>query len=298
VKATRADEALFTGSQRLLQRVLRSRGWRHEVAEIHGAAVGYYDVAGTGSGPPVLLVHGLGGTAHGYVRLVPGLLRHFRRVLVPDLPGHGLSPPAPGGALPLQRQLEVLEAFARRTVEAPALVVGNSLGGAMSVLLAHRAPSLVRALALVAPAGARVAPGRMAEVFRALSVKDAAGARALIRRLFHRPPASFLALAHPLRHMFGTEAVMAAFRELDPDTAGLAPEELQRLSQPVLLLWGASDRLLPPEGVEYFRAHLPTHAEVHVVKGFGHVPQVERPAEVLQHLLDFSGRWGLLHAAR
>ena len=46
---------------------------------------------------------------------------------------------------------------------------------------------------------------------------------------------------------------------------------------PVLLLWGESEKLLPAERLDYFRAHLPPHAEIHVVERFGHVPQVERP---------------------
>ena len=62
---------------------------------------------------------------------------------------------------------------------------------------------------------------------------------------------------------------------------------------PTLLLWGAAEKLLPYEGIDWFRAHLPGHAEVEVVRGFGHLPQVERPAQLVQRLVQFADRYQL-----
>ena len=62
---------------------------------------------------------------------------------------------------------------------------------------------------------------------------------------------------------------------------------------PVLLLWGGSERLLPAETLDYYRTHLPPHAKVQVVEGFGHVPQVERPDELVSHLVRFADSAGL-----
>ena len=55
-------------------------------------------------------------------------------------------------------------------------------------------------------------------------------------------------------------------------------EQLRALPMPTLLIWGQSEKLLPYEGLDFFRAHLPAHAEIHEVKGFGHMPQMEHPA--------------------
>ena len=75
--------------------------------------------------------------------------------------------------------------------------------------------------------------------------------------------------------------------------AGLSPELLQSLKMPVLLVWGGSERLLPAETLDYYRSHLPSHAQVRVVEGFGHIPQVERPEELVSHLVRFADASGL-----
>jgi pimeloyl-ACP methyl ester carboxylesterase len=61
-----------------------------------------------------------------------------------------------------------------------------------------------------------------------------------------------------------------------------------KVSAPTLVLWGESEKLLPYEAVQYFRAYLLHHARLEVVKGFGHLPQLERPAEVVERLIRFA----------
>lgn len=283
----------FQTSQKALRRYLVARGVGSNVIGLKGAAMHYYDVRGEGSGPTVLLVHGLGGSANGFFRIFAGLKKRFSRILAPDLPGHGFSPLPPTGALPLLGQFDLLQDFADQMLHEPAYVVGNSLGGAMSIMLTHARPQLVKGLALIAPAGAKVAAERMAELFAAMSVKSTAEARALTKRLFHSTPLVFTLFAHELKKMYGTEAVLHVFKEVTPDLASIEPEILQGIKQPVLLLWGQSEKLLPFEGVDYFRAHLPAHAEIHIVKRFGHVPQVERPGEVVKHLVRFADAKGI-----
>jgi hypothetical protein len=62
------------------------------------------------------------------------------------------------------------------------------------------------------------------------------------------------------------------------------------------MLWGASEKLLPHEQLDWYRAHLPAGARIEVVPGFGHVPQMERPRELVERLHDFAGEIGLLSA--
>ncbi|HYY53050.1 MAG TPA: alpha/beta hydrolase, partial [Myxococcales bacterium] len=62
---------------------------------------------------------------------------------------------------------------------------------------------------------------------------------------------------------------------------------------PTLLIWGESEKLLPYESIDFFRQYLPGSAEIRVVKGFGHVPQMERPGELVRHLIDFADRFSL-----
>jgi pimeloyl-ACP methyl ester carboxylesterase len=283
---------LLSTAQKALQQYLKARGALSELIETGGQSLHHYVVRGKGRGGPVLLVHGLGGSANGYYRLLFSLARRFSAVHAVDLPGHGFSPEARGGPLPLEGQLECLEQYASDVVRHPALVVGNSLGGAMSLRLARRRPDFVRALALVAPAGARMTAEGFEDVRRALLVKTTRDAAALTRRLFHRLPVGWLLFSSELRKMYGTPAVRKVFTDATSDMH-LTPQELAVLQMPILVLWGESDRLLPADGFDYFRTHLPRHAQVELVKGFGHVPQVERPIQVLRRLIRFADEAGL-----
>jgi len=280
---------LLQGLQKGLRRYLVLRGVSSTVVGVRGHLVHHYALEGTGTGPPVVLVHGLGGNAGGFSRIFFGLAKRFRRVLAVDLPGNGFSPLPEGGPLPLQSQFGVLVDFCQTVVREPAFVVGNSLGGAMSVMLAHGFPQLVRALGLISPAGAHVDEKRLADTLAGLQVHNSAEARALLRRLFHRAPLPALILAPEIKKLYGRPAVRALFAELAKGAASsLDPSFLRALEMPTLLIWGQSEKLLPFEGIDFFKAHLPPHARVQIVKGFGHVPQVERPRELTRRLLAFA----------
>jgi pimeloyl-ACP methyl ester carboxylesterase len=220
------------------------------------------------------------------------LTDRFSRVLVPDLPGSGFSPEPASGPLTLLAQLDVLLEFVAQRTRAPALVAGNSLGGAMALALGLRAPELLCALVLVAPAGAKVKPERLEALVRSLEVRDAKSARAITRRLFHRAPIPALLFAWFLIKVYGSatvKSVLGEARTLDI----FGPDALAELRVPTLLLWGESEKLLPYESVDYFRKYLPPVARVDVVPGFGHVPQLERPEELVRRLVAFADEQGL-----
>jgi pimeloyl-ACP methyl ester carboxylesterase len=284
---------LMGGVQRMTRQMLVARGVKSTVRSVAGRSVHAYELKGQGKGPPVVLVHGLGGSANGFSRVLFPLGKHFSRVLAPDLPGHGFSADFCAGPGCVRGQFDTLKAWVEEVVGEPAFVVGNSLGGAMSVNLAAEAPALVRALGLVAPAGA-VLPQ---EVFDALlssfAIETAEEARALTRRLFHKPPLPLLLLSKEMRKFYASPTVQALTEDARATRASLTPEALQGLTMPVLLLWGGSERLLPSETLDFYRAHLPAHAQVQVVKGFGHVPQMERPDELVARLVSFAGKAGL-----
>jgi pimeloyl-ACP methyl ester carboxylesterase len=251
-----------------------------------GRELHYYQVGGTGYGPPTVLVHGLGGSANGFYKILFPLAQRFSSVFAVDLPGHGFSPLAepPVG---VQQQGALLAAFAEKVVGQPAFWIGNSLGGALVLGLASQRPELVRALALIAPAGARLAEGQLADLFTALQVRTTDQARALTRRLFHRAPLVALLFAAQLRKLYDTAAVRAVLSSLE-GISHLDPQVLSKVNAPILVLWGESEKLLPFDAIDYFRAYLPAHARIEVVKGFGHLPQLERPSEVLEWLNRFA----------
>src|SRR5580658_7670330 len=85
-----------------------------------------------GSGPPVVLVHGLGGSHVNWLAVAPQLARK-RHVLVPDLAGFGRTPLA-GRSSSIEANRALLDSFLRVIVKEPAVLVGNSMGGLISIL--------------------------------------------------------------------------------------------------------------------------------------------------------------------
>ena len=111
-----------------------------------------YVAEGSGTLPTTVLLHGLGSAATPFGPLLGRMRKHVRRIVAPDYPGHGfsenaarLTPEALFGSV-----THALDAL----VDEPALVVGNSLGGAVALNYTISNPGKVRALVLVSPAGA------------------------------------------------------------------------------------------------------------------------------------------------
>ena len=122
----------------------------HRPTTLIGGRVHHVDYGGPPDGPSVVLVHGLGGSHLNWDLLAPRLTP-YARVLALDLPGFGLSTPT-GRASTVRSNVAVLADFVRERGDPPAFVVGNSMGGLISVLLAARMPQLVRGLVLLDPA--------------------------------------------------------------------------------------------------------------------------------------------------
>jgi pimeloyl-ACP methyl ester carboxylesterase len=109
-----------------------------------------------GEGPAMILVHGLGGSHVNWMLLGPILAERFR-VLAPDMAGFGRTPPA-GRGTDVHSNARLLGDLARGEIDGPAILVGNSMGALISLLLASEQPELVAGLVLVGPA-VPVAPG-------------------------------------------------------------------------------------------------------------------------------------------
>jgi pimeloyl-ACP methyl ester carboxylesterase len=278
---------------RAVRRALRLRGVRSETADVLGATVHHYRAPGRGAGPPLLLVHGLGSSANAFFRTLPALSRHFSQVFAVDLPGNGFSPTPPAGPLPARALIDLVLEFRRRVIGERVFLVGNSLGGGIALHAAVQEPDALRALGLVSPAGARLSKERFDALLRSFHVTTTAEARGLARKLFAKPPLAMLVFADELRKMVSTETVRRLVAEVSPDDA-VAPEALRALPMPTLLIWGQREQLLPYEAIDYFRAHLPPHAEVQEVRGFGHMPQLEHPREFVQRITAFAVTRGLI----
>jgi pimeloyl-ACP methyl ester carboxylesterase len=250
-----------------------------------------------GEGPPLLLVHGYGGAAWNFSELAP--LLTGRRLIIPDLPGHGGSTPLP--APTLSGFADVLaQILYAQTLEGPLDVLGHSLGGVVALRLAERHPALVRRLVLAAPAGISSST-RLAEITITL-VGIVKPGRIAGRRV------SLVARSPRLRKVvFGgfevanpdslTERAVHGFLRgptMHTDTLGAGRAlvaddpraDLDRVRCPVLILWGARDKQVPLEdGFEYARR---LGAPLRVIADCGHLLIGERPDVCARAVLDFT----------
>ncbi len=103
-----------------------------------------------GEGPLMILLHGLGGSHVNWVRLGP-LLAKRARVLAPDMPGFGYTRPH-ARATTVQANARWVDRFLQETADAPAILVGNSMGGLIAMLEAVENPEMVAGLILLNPA--------------------------------------------------------------------------------------------------------------------------------------------------
>lgn len=280
-------------ANRAIRAALKAQGVKSETVDLPQAHVHFYRAQGRGSGPPLVLLHGLGSSANAFFRTLTPFARRFSQVFALDLPGNGFSPTPSAGPMAVRAMVDVLLEFRRRVVGERVFLVGNSLGGGMSLYAAGQDPGALKALGLVSPAGAQLSEERMGRLLESFNVKNPKEARALAKKLFHKPPLPLLLLADELRKMVSTPTVKAIVSEVRPDDA-VPPEVLRALAMPTLLIWGQSEKLLPYEAIDYFRAHLPPHAEVHEVRGFGHMPQMEHPREFVRRVTDFALARGLV----
>src|SRR5262249_23650872 len=150
-------------------------------------------------------------------RVLFELQRHFRSIWALDLPGNGFSPLPPSGPAPIEAQVRLLLEFLSSEVQEPVFLIGNSLGGAMSMYAASESPRGVRALGLVSPAGAKVNPERIDALKRSFDIVSTREARAITRRLFHRVPLPLALFAGQMRHLYGSAAVRGVLAEVRSD---------------------------------------------------------------------------------
>src|SRR5690606_33602113 len=154
--------------------------------------------------------------------------------------------------------------------------VGNSLGGAVALRYAITRPSRVRALVLLSPAGARVPDSEWQRLKALFDIRSRAQAQAFVARLYHEPPWFLPLLAHEFPATFARRAVRELLESATAEHAP-TPEALASLPMPILLLWGKSERLLPRAHLEWFAAHLPSHAVIEEPDGIGHCPHFDAP---------------------
>jgi pimeloyl-ACP methyl ester carboxylesterase len=272
--------------ERLGRRALARRGFVSRRVRTPAAILHVYDAPGAGKLPPIVALHGIGSAATPFGPLLGRLQRDAERVIAPDYPGHGFSDAAATamtGASLFAPMTDVLD----QLLDRPALLVGNSLGGAVALTYAIRRPERVRGLVLVSPAGARASDAEWDAIRATFQLHSRADARAFVARLYHRVPRLGGLLALELPALMRRPAVRELLDSASNDPLPTA-EQLAALRTPILLLWGKSERILPATLLDYYRRHLPAHAVIEEPEDFAHCPQFEAPGPLARRISEFA----------
>ena len=276
------------------KRPARLDGFDELEIEWGGARLAY---AVGGNGPPLVLVHGLGGTIENWRALAPALAQRHR-VLVPDLPGHGASSPL-AEASHVDALAHAVLAITDAEAAGNAVWVGHSLGGVVAIRAAVLRPDAVRGLVLAAAAGigstSRTAqvtlavlgtarPGRLIAPFRQTWANSRLGRRAAF---------GWWGVADPdgLEPELAEAFLVGPAHHTDTRQAGRAllvsdpRAELDRVTCPCLCLWGAGDNWVRlADGMEYARR---LRAPLRTIADCGHLLIGERPEACLTAIREF-----------
>jgi pimeloyl-ACP methyl ester carboxylesterase len=271
-------------------------GATEEWAQVDGLKVRFQR---SGSGPALVLVHGLLGYSFSWRFAIP-LLAEGREVFAMDMPGSGFSDCDAKLDCRLSSAAGRLLQFMNAVGISSCDLIGSSYGGSTALMLAALSPARIRTLVLVSPANPWSKIGRkrlavlkdplMSAIFPPAARIFAPLNAFSLGRMFgdsRRMPADTIrgyglvlarrgVLEHAVKVIRMWHADMQEFEAALPRVAGI----------PALLLWGSKDRVVDSGSAELLRQRLHA-AQTAVIQGAGHLPYEERPEEFSHIVLNF-----------
>jgi pimeloyl-ACP methyl ester carboxylesterase len=264
---------------------------------------------------PALYVHGLGGASTNFTDLAD-LLSPWLDGHALDLPGFGHSGPPPRGDYSIAAHTRLVVDYLEETGRGPVHLVGNSMGGAISIQVAARRPDLVRTLSLISPAVPDLRPKKGSDALMPLLLVPGVGTRVLARLdqlpLERRVRAVIeLCFAHPETvppnrlaeavaelqtrrgYPWAGEALLRSLRGLVRSylTAGTRSPwfALSQIQAPAVVVWGQLDRLVDVANAPRVARTLPD-ASLLVLPDVGHTAQLEDPVSTARAILGLLAR--------
>lgn len=256
---------------RLLYLQMNLAGVDSRWTTVDGIRVHYY-VQGPKDGPPVVLVHGLGGHAEDWRNLTPFLRRAGFRVYTPDLPGYGRSQKPANFSYSVQDEANVVVDFMNAVGLKQVDLGGHSMGGWIVQLIACEHPDRVQRLMIFDSAGLYDKPAWNTDLFVPATVLQLDQLDAL---LMPHPPQVPAFIANDIMrtaHKNGwiIHRAMNSMLTGNNTTDAMLPA----LKMPVLIVWGSVDRITPLSEGEKMHQLIP-QSQLDVVQGCGHLAPVQ-----------------------
>ncbi len=242
--------------------------------------------------PLLFLVHGYSGSKENWLSVMRELGKKYR-VIAPDLPGWGESTRLEDADYGVIAQSARLAEFIESFGETPSILVGHSMGGHISGLLAARQPQLVSKLVLMSAAGVEFEQNDFARLVlkgdNPFEVKTREQFHAQMSLVFTEPPF----VPWPFDEaMVQRRRRDAAFEARVLDSIGRGTEvialqsEMQKIQSPTLLLWCKDDRVIDVSSVPIFLAGI-AGSQALILEGCGHMPMMAKPKAVAQGIESF-----------
>jgi pimeloyl-ACP methyl ester carboxylesterase len=244
----------------------------------------HYDVQGPADGPPVVLVHGLGGQAEDWRNLAPFLRAAGYRVYMPDLFGYGRSEKPADFSYSVPDEAVAIVAFMDAMGLKQVDLGGLSMGGWIVQKIAADHPDRIRKLMLFDSAGLSVKPAWNTALFTPASAAELDELDAL---LMPNPPQVPPFVAHDILRISHSDAWVMR-RALDSMLTGRDATDslLPQFKMPVLIVWGQLDHIMPLEQGEKMHQLVP-QSEIDIVAGCGHLAPIQCADRVGPTVRDF-----------
>lgn len=256
-------------------------GMRGRFVQVNGQRIHYYE---GGSGPTLLVVHGVASRAADAALLYRALMR-THRVLAPDLLGYGESDKPENASYTVRMQTDVVRGFMDAMQVRDADVMGISMGGWVTLKLAAEHPERVRKLVLVSSAGVQFETTLHERSFSARNLAELRESLRLQTDNADRIPTFVLKdiLRRSQKRQWITRRSMRSMLTTRDD---LLDGRLQTVKMPVLLVWGTRDRIVPYSVASLMKREMP-HARLVTLEGCGHLAIVECRERALPAITTF-----------
>jgi len=236
-----------------------------------------------GSGPPLLLIHGLGSRSEDWTPEMPAYVRAGFRVYAIDLLGSGRTD-HPDIAYTIQEQTDLVHGFLHAVRVPRADVVGWSMGGWIALQFAVQHPASVRRLVVMDSAGLSFQTDLSPEIFEPRTIPELMRFEALLVTNPPRVPAFFnrmLLKAMQRNYLVVHRTVSSMLTGKD-----LLDDKLEQIQAPVLLVWGAEDRLIPPSVAFRMHRDLP-QSVLQLYSGCGHIGPATCAGRIVPRVIEF-----------